>query len=205
MGQLASYLLLAWEPACSRRLLPSHLTPQRHAWAVSSLPFPTQRPYRASLLLPRPRNLRRQHQRRQQPNLRPRRQVTRTEKKASSHFITDVFLTAFHSIPSSDSASEAPLYLESEHEATDKKTSLRSAAQQNTQTQGDPAKLFLLISCEVPCAVADSHSYQLLTTVHPNTKFRAFFAGFAVCQVSPKVQILCSDYYSVHKDERFCL
>ena len=37
--------------------LPSHPTPQRRAWAVSSLPFPTQRPYRASLLLPCPRNL----------------------------------------------------------------------------------------------------------------------------------------------------
>ena len=55
-----------------------------------------------------------------------------TEKKASSYSITDVFLTAFHSIPSSDSASEAPLYPESDHEATDPKTSLRSAAQQNT-------------------------------------------------------------------------
>ena len=76
-----------------------------------------------------------------------------TEKKASSHSIADVFLTAFHSIPSSDSASEAPLYLESEHEATNPKTSLRSAAQQNTQTQGDLAKLFLLISFEVPRAI----------------------------------------------------
>ena len=73
-----------------------------------------------------------------------------TEKKASSHSNTDVFLTALHSIPDSDSASEAPLYLESEHEATVPKTSLRSATQQNTQTQGDPAKLFLLVSSEVP-------------------------------------------------------
>ena len=73
-----------------------------------------------------------------------------TEKKA--HSITDVFLTALHSIPSSDSASEAPLYLESEHEATHPKTSLRSAAQHNTQTQGDPAKLFLLVSSKVPRA-----------------------------------------------------
>uniref|UniRef100_A0A7S4GGQ3 Uncharacterized protein n=1 Tax=Eutreptiella gymnastica TaxID=73025 RepID=A0A7S4GGQ3_9EUGL len=56
-----------------------------------------------------------------------------TEKKASSHSITDVFLTAFHSIPSSDSASEAPLYPDSDHEATGPKTSLRSAAQVNTQ------------------------------------------------------------------------
>ena len=72
-----------------------------------------------------------------------------TEKKPSSHSITDVFLTAFHSIPSSDSASEAPLYPESDHEATDQKTSLRSAAQQNTQPQGVPAKLFLLISSAV--------------------------------------------------------
>ena len=65
-----------------------------------------------------------------------------TKKKPSSHSITDVFLTAFHSIPSSDGASEAPLYPESDHEATDPKTSLRSAAQQNTQTQIDPADLF---------------------------------------------------------------
>ena len=76
----------------------------------------------------------------------------RTEKKASSHSITDVFLTALHSIPSSDSASEAPLYLESEHEATDPKTSLCSAAPHNIQTQGDPAKLFLLVSSQVPRA-----------------------------------------------------
>ena len=62
------------------------------------------------------------------------------------------FLTAFHSIATSDGASEALLYLESEHEATDPKTSLRLAAQQNTQTRGDPAKLFLLISSEVPRA-----------------------------------------------------
>ena len=68
-----------------------------------------------------------------------------TEKKPSSHSITDVFVTAFRSIPSSDSASEAPLYPESDHEATDPKTSLLSAAQQNTQTQSDPARLFLLI------------------------------------------------------------
>ena len=72
-----------------------------------------------------------------------------TEKKPSSHSITDVFLTAFHSIPSSDSASEAPLYPESDHETTDPKTSLCSAAQQNTQTQSDPAKIFLLISSAV--------------------------------------------------------
>ena len=44
-----------------------------------------------------------------------------TEKKASSHSITHVFLTALHSILSSDSASEAPLYLEFEHKATDPK------------------------------------------------------------------------------------
>ena len=40
---------------------------------------------------------------------------------------------AFHSIPSSDSATEAPLYPDSDHEATGPKTSLRSAAQVNTQ------------------------------------------------------------------------
>ena len=74
------------------------------------------------------------------------------EKKPGSHSIPNVFLTAFHSTPSSDSASEAPLYPESDHEATDPKMSLRPAAQQNTQTQSDPAKLFLLISSAVPCA-----------------------------------------------------
>ena len=41
--------------------------------------------------------------------------------------------TAFHSIPSSDSASEAPLYPESDHKATDPKTSVRSAAQETAQ------------------------------------------------------------------------
>ena len=62
-----------------------------------------------------------------------------TDKKPSSHSITDVLLTeaaawtAFHSIPSPDSASEAPLYPESDHEATDPKMSLCSAAQENTQ------------------------------------------------------------------------
>ena len=40
---------------------------------------------------------------------------------------------AFHSIPSSDSATKAPLYPDSDHEATGPKTSLRSAAQVNTQ------------------------------------------------------------------------
>ena len=49
-----------------------------------------------------------------------------TEKKPNFYSIKDVFLTAFHSIPSSDSASEAPLHPESDHEATDPKTSLRS-------------------------------------------------------------------------------
>ena len=70
-----------------------------------------------------------------------------TDKEPSSHSSTDVFLTAFHSIPSSDGVSEAPLYLESDHEATDRKTSLRSAAQQTNPTQSDPANLFLLVSC----------------------------------------------------------
>ena len=62
-----------------------------------------------------------------------------TDKKPSSHSIADVFLTeatawaAFHSIPNSDTASEAPLYPDSDHEATGPKTSLRSAAQVNSQ------------------------------------------------------------------------
>ena len=50
-----------------------------------------------------------------------------TEKKPSSLYITDLFLTTFHSIPSSDTASEAPLNLEFDHEAADLKTSLRLA------------------------------------------------------------------------------
>jgi hypothetical protein len=50
-----------------------------------------------------------------------------TDKKPSSHSIADVFLTeaaawaAFHSISSSGSASEAPLYPDCDHEATDPK------------------------------------------------------------------------------------
>ena len=75
------------------------------------------------------------------------------EKKRSSHCITNVFLTAFHSIPSSDSASEAPSYLESDPDASDPKTSLHSAAQPNTQMPSDPAKLFQLISSQVPHAI----------------------------------------------------
>ena len=39
----------------------------------------------------------------------------------------------FYNIPSSASALEAPLYPDSDHEATGPKTSLRSAAQVNTQ------------------------------------------------------------------------
>ena len=75
-----------------------------------------------------------------------------TENQPSSHSITYVFLTAFHSIPSSDSASQAPLYLESDHEATDPKTSLRSDGPQNTHTQSTPARLVVLISSEIPRA-----------------------------------------------------
>ena len=41
------------------------------------------------------------------------------DKKPNSHSIADVFLTAFQSIPNSDSASEAPLYPESDHKAGD--------------------------------------------------------------------------------------
>ena len=106
-----------------------------------------------------------------------------TEKKPSSNSITDVFLTAFHSIPTSDSASEAALYPESDHEATDPKTSLRSAAQQNTQMQSDPAKLAHFF-CSTTChprgcaAVSDSHSDQVLRTLLPNTSVLASNAHF---------------------------
>ena len=68
-----------------------------------------------------------------------------TDKKPSSHSIADVFLTkvvawaAFHSVPSSDSALEAPLNPDSDHKATDPKTSLRSAAQMNTQPGTSPS------------------------------------------------------------------
>ena len=79
-----------------------------------------------------------------------------------------MFLTAFHSIPSSDSASEAPLYPESDREATHPKTSLRSAAQQNTQTQSDLAKLFLLISSAVQRAI-DVPVLQCLTAIVTNS------------------------------------
>ena len=118
-----------------------------------------------------------------------------TDKKPISHSITDVFLTAFHSIPSSDSASEAPLHPESDHEATDPKTSLHLAAQENTQTQSDPARFFLLISSAIQRAT------QVPVLQCPS--------AFAVCPVSPKFQIPCSDFvqrhHSVHKDEWFYL
>ena len=83
----------------------------------------------------------------------------RTDKKPSSHSIADVFLTeaaawvAFHSIRTSDSASEAPLYPDSNHKATDPKTSERSAAQVNTQlgtSQGHEALYISRKRFEVP-------------------------------------------------------
>ena len=64
---------------------------------------------------------------------------------------------------------EAPLYLESDHEATDPKTSLRSAAQQNTQTQSDPAKLFLLISSAVQQCATHVPVLQCLTAIVINS------------------------------------
>ena len=62
-----------------------------------------------------------------------------TDKKPSSLSIADVSLTeaaawaAFDSVASSDSALEAPLYPESDHEASDPQTSLRLAAQEATR------------------------------------------------------------------------
>ena len=108
-----------------------------------------------------------------------------TEKKASSHSITDVFLTAFHSIPSSNSASEAPLY---------------------------PAKLFLLISSEVPRATHVA-VLQCLTAIIINSlqpcipaqNFVHFLRLSQSAQSVPSSRFLASDYYSVHKDEWFCL
>ena len=88
-----------------------------------------------------------------------------TKKKLGSHFIRDVFLIAFHSIPSSHSASEAFLYLEPGHEAADPKTSLRSAFQQNTQTQSDPTRLFTFISFEVPRATQGAVLHSVTTIV----------------------------------------
>ena len=85
-----------------------------------------------------------------------------------SHSSTNVFVTAFHSIPSSDSASEAPLCLESDHQGTDPKMSLRSAARQNTQTESDRAMLFLLISSEVPRATHVA-PLQCLTSIVINS------------------------------------
>ena len=179
----------------------------------------------------------------------------------------------FHSIPSSDSASEAPLYPESDHEATDPKTSLHSAAQENTQPgtsqsretlyikrkrfevpvgytgnlrndqrtcddlwkvivdgrrkSSDPkfqipcsdfvqrqifsAPLFCSALCHPPAcaAVSDSHSDQLLRTLHPNTSVPALYAHFLQLLQSAQVQIPWSDFvqrhYSVHKGEWFCL
>ena len=72
-----------------------------------------------------------------------------TDQRPSSYSITNVCLGAFHSIPSSNSASQALLYLEYDHEATDPKTSLRSAPRRNTQTQSDLTRPFLLIFFEV--------------------------------------------------------
>ena len=80
-----------------------------------------------------------------------------TEGTSLSCFVNSIQCPPFYGPmppppPPPSTSSKAPLYLESDHEATDPKTSLRSAAQQNTQTQSDPATLFVLISSEVPRA-----------------------------------------------------
>ena len=49
------------------------------------------------------------------------------------------YTCASYCIPRSDSAPEAPLYLVSDHQTTNPKRSLLSAAQQNTQTQSNRA------------------------------------------------------------------
>ena len=108
-----------------------------------------------------------------------------TERKPSSHFITDVFLAAFQSIPSSDSTSEALFYPQSVHKGIDPKMSLPPIVQQNTQTQSDRAKLFMLISCAVqrvtympllrcPTAIV----INLLEPPHPNPSIPASNAHF---------------------------
>ena len=81
--------------------------------------------------------------------------------------MTDVFLTAFHGIPKSNSASEAHLYLKADHEAVDLKTSLRLRAKQNTQTQSDPGRLFLLISSEVLTAVLQCLVVIVIDSLQP--------------------------------------
>ena len=105
-----------------------------------------------------------------------------TDKKPSSHSIADVFLTeaaawaAFHSIPSSDSASEAPLYPDSDHEATGPKTSLRSAAQVNTQPGTSQSREALYINkkrFEVPEGYTGNLGLLLFVVVN---------GGFGVCE-----------------------
>ena len=144
-----------------------------------------------------------------------------TEKKLSSHSITDVFLTAFHTIPSSDSASEAPLYPESDHEATYPKTSLRSAAHQNTQntqTQSDPAKLFLLISSAVQRAthvpVLQCLTAIVINSLQPCIPTQQFvhqmliFCGFRSLPSQSQVPDSLLNLFKealFHKDEWFCL
>ena len=111
-----------------------------------------------------------------------------TEKKPISHSIVDVFLTAFHSIPISDSASEAFLYLEFDHEATDPKTQgaqlLRRIPRRRVIQPGFFCSFTLQYNCNTTChpractAVCDSHSDQVLRTLHPNKFVPALYAHF---------------------------
>ena len=75
-----------------------------------------------------------------------------SKKIPSSYSIIDVLRIAFHSITSSNSASEAPLYLEFHYETTNPKTPLPSASKQNTHTQSDSSRLFVYTSSRVPGA-----------------------------------------------------
>jgi hypothetical protein len=115
-----------------------------------------------------------------------------TDKKPSSHSITHVFLTevaawaAFHSIPSSDGASEA-LCIQSltTRLLTQKRpcTQLHRRIPRRRVMQPGFFCSFLL-QCNVPptclciAAVSDSHSHQLLGHLHPNTCVPALYAHF---------------------------
>ena len=111
-----------------------------------------------------------------------------TKNKLTSHSCTNVFLIAFRSIPSKDSASGAPLYPVSDQEATYPTASLGSAPQQYTQMQSDPATCFLLISdatqhtthvLVLQCQTATVINFcEPCIATHPSPHQMLIFCGF---------------------------
>ena len=119
-----------------------------------------------------------------------------TKKKPGSHSIADLFLIDFHRFSNSDNASEAALYPEFAHEATDPRRPCAQPLSRIPRRRAIQPSFFCSFCCITTCqkracaAVCDSHSDQLVTTLHPNTTVRTSNAHFM--QLSQSVQLVPS-------------